>query len=540
LFDQRGSSRSTPFGSIENNTTQACVSDINKLLDFVGFEKAYVFGGSWGSTLALVYAIHHPELVLGLILRGIWLANRYAIDHYIGGGIKEFFPDVWERFRKLVPKGENPSKYYLNNVVGFLNLLDVMVENSCKKIILSSSAGVYGNPVKLPIEETDPKNPLNPYGETKYIMERMLEDYDNAYQIKSISLRYFNAAGAALDGTIGEAHPEESHLIPNIIIKALKEEEVEIFGDDYDTPDGTCVRDYVHVLDLVDAHALALKALEEGKDSNCYNLGIGRGYSNKEIISEVEKAANLKVKADQGKVALQRGPIVYCLEGPDNGNHLVDNFLLADDSKLFTKFEGDLLNGVSTITGTINDYIYSENELIKLPKDFKAIPYYSWAHRGKGEMTVWINRDEKYVKPVNSKTLIEQSKILSTSDINLDALNDKTYPGNSDNPTYFEILANTAYEQWIRIDFPDTAEISFVEIFWVSDLESEKIKLPSSWTIQYEIDNNYRDVYPIEHYTILKNQFSQVAFETVKTGSLKILVNQLENSPVGIYEIRMK
>ncbi len=106
-----------PFGSIKNNTTQDCVSDINKLMDFVGFDKAYVFGGSWGSTLALVYAIHHPKRVLGLILRGIWLANRYAIDHYIGGGINEFFPDVWERFGKLVPEGEDPAKYYLKQML---------------------------------------------------------------------------------------------------------------------------------------------------------------------------------------------------------------------------------------------------------------------------------------------------------------------------------------------------------------------------------------------------------------------------------------
>jgi UDP-glucose 4-epimerase len=194
----------------------------------------------------------------------------------------------------------NPSKYYHNNVVGFLNLVDTMIANNCKKIILSSSAGVYGNPVKLPIEEDDPKNPLNSYGETKYMMERILEDYDSAYGLKFISLRYFNAAGAALDGLIGEAHPEESHLIPNIIVKALKNEEVEIFGIDYDTPDGTCVRDYVHVLDLVDAHALALKALSDGKESNIYNMGIGRGYSNKEVINEIEKAGNLEVNVKFG------------------------------------------------------------------------------------------------------------------------------------------------------------------------------------------------------------------------------------------------
>ncbi len=194
----------------------------------------------------------------------------------------------------------NPSKYYRNNVLGFLNLVDAMVVNNCMKIILSSTAGVYGNPVKLPIEEDDPKNPLNPYGETKYIMERILEDYDSAYGLKFISLRYFNAAGAALDGSIGEAHSEESHLIPNIITKALKHKEVEIFGDDYDTPDGTCVRDYIHVLDLVDVHTLALNSLKDGSESGMFNMGIGKGYSNKEVIAEIEKIGNLKINVKFG------------------------------------------------------------------------------------------------------------------------------------------------------------------------------------------------------------------------------------------------
>ncbi|KKR56576.1 MAG: UDP-glucose 4-epimerase [Candidatus Woesebacteria bacterium GW2011_GWC2_40_30] len=151
----------------------------------------------------------------------------------------------------------DPAKYYKNNVYGFMNLLDSMQKGGVNKIIISSSAGVYGNPVKLPIEENDPKTPLNPYGETKYILERMLEDYDAAYGIKFISIRYFNAAGAALDGSIGEDHPKESHLIPNIVKKALEGEEIEIFGSDYKTPDGTNVRDYIHVLDLVEAHSIA-------------------------------------------------------------------------------------------------------------------------------------------------------------------------------------------------------------------------------------------------------------------------------------------
>jgi UDP-glucose 4-epimerase len=194
----------------------------------------------------------------------------------------------------------NPAKYYRNNIIGFINLLESMKRHKVGKIILSSSAGVYGNPVKLPIEEDVPKNPLNPYGETKYIMERMLEYYDSAYGLKYMAIRYFNAAGAALDGKIGEDHPKESHLIPNLIKKSLSGQEVEIFGSDYATPDGTNVRDYIHVLDLVKTHSLAMEALLGGAKSSFYNAGIGKGYSNKEVIAEVERVTGLAVKVKCG------------------------------------------------------------------------------------------------------------------------------------------------------------------------------------------------------------------------------------------------
>ena len=190
---------------------------------------------------------------------------------------------------------KDPAKYYRNNIGGFINLLDSMKANGVKNIILSSSAGVYGNPVKVPVLEDDIKNPLNPYGETKYIMERMLEDYDTAYGVKFAAIRYFNAAGAAPDGSIGEAHPEESHLIPNVIKSVLDKKEFTLFGDDYDTPDGTCVRDYIHVLDLVEAHSLAMQALFDGAGSSFYNAGMGRGYSNREVISMVETVTGTKV-----------------------------------------------------------------------------------------------------------------------------------------------------------------------------------------------------------------------------------------------------
>lgn len=241
----------------------------------------------------------HKEAIIDYRLEVIDLVSEK--EKLINLFEKEKF-DAVIHMASFIQMGEsylNPSKYYRNNVVGFLNLMDAMKENNCKKIILSSSAGVYGNPVKLPIEETDPKNPLNPYGETKYIMERILEDYDLAYGIKFVSLRYFNAAGGAIDGSIGEAHSEESHLIPNIITKAIKNEEIEIFGDDYETADGTCVRDYVHVLDLVEAHYLALEFLENGA-SEVFNLGIGKGYSNKEIIEIVKKVTGLNLKIKFG------------------------------------------------------------------------------------------------------------------------------------------------------------------------------------------------------------------------------------------------
>ena len=195
----------------------------------------------------------------------------------------------------------NPAKYYENNVIGFLNLLDGMKKAGTGKIIISSSAGVYGNPVGLPIKEDDPKNPLNPYGETKYMMERILEDYDAAYGLKFMGIRYFNAAGAALDGSIGEAHPEESHLIPNIIKKALTGSEIEIFGSDYKTPDGTNVRDYIHVLDLVVAHSIAMQKLLDGAEGGFYNAGIGKGYSNNEIIKMVEEVMGTKLNIKYGQ-----------------------------------------------------------------------------------------------------------------------------------------------------------------------------------------------------------------------------------------------
>jgi UDP-glucose 4-epimerase len=194
----------------------------------------------------------------------------------------------------------NPSVYYNNNVVGFINLLDSMKESGTNNLILSSSAAVYGVPESVPIPEDAVKNPVSPYGQSKLIMENMLKDYDNAYGIKSVSIRYFNAAGAALDGSVGEAHLDETHLIPNIIKKAIEGSPVELFGDDYDTADGTCIRDYIHVLDLAENHTLALKSLFDGSQSNVYNAGMGHGYSVKEVVQTVQKVTGLEVKSVYG------------------------------------------------------------------------------------------------------------------------------------------------------------------------------------------------------------------------------------------------
>jgi len=190
----------------------------------------------------------------------------------------------------------HPEKYYFNNVTGTLNLLKAMKNNGVKRIVFSSSAATYGEPEAVPITEDLPKNPTSVYGRTKWMMEQIMNDYDKAYGLKYIALRYFNAAGADPDADIGEDHHPETHLIP-IIMQVLlgKRESVSIFGVDYPTPDGTCIRDYIHVTDLASAHILALDALENGKESSVYNLGNGNGFSVKEIIDTVEKVTGKKV-----------------------------------------------------------------------------------------------------------------------------------------------------------------------------------------------------------------------------------------------------
>ena len=178
----------------------------------------------------------------------------------------------------------DPYKYYENNVSGTLVLLNALHKNGIRKVVFSSTAAVYGEPENVPIVETDRTLPTNTYGETKLAMEKMFKWFDIAHGIKYVSLRYFNAAGALVSGAIGEDHHPETHIIPRATSTTRKRENIKIFGDDYDTPDGTCIRDYIHVMDLAQAHILAVKRLLDGGDSAIYNLGNGQGYSVKEII----------------------------------------------------------------------------------------------------------------------------------------------------------------------------------------------------------------------------------------------------------------
>lgn len=191
-----------------------------------------------------------------------------------------------------------PLKYYNNNVVSTLRLLGKMKEYGIKKIVFSSTAATYGEPENIPILETDRTLPTNPYGETKLSVEKALKWADNAYGIKYIPLRYFNAAGAHISGKIGEDHTPESHLIPIILQAALgKREAISIFGDDYSTPDGTCIRDYIHVTDLAQAHIQALKRLREGGSSDVFNLGNGTGFSVKEVVELAREVTGVNIKS---------------------------------------------------------------------------------------------------------------------------------------------------------------------------------------------------------------------------------------------------
>jgi UDP-glucose 4-epimerase len=215
------------------------------------------------------------------------LLSRHSFD-----GVIHFAGYIEARESALLP-----GKYYQNNLVNTLTLLDLLVERGPNRIVFSSSAGVYGKPNAVPIEESTCRSPINPYSVTKAMVEEVLADYSRAYGLQSVSLRYFNAAGAHPSAELGEAHRQESHLIPRVIrVAAGLDEQISIYGIDHDTPDGTCIRDYVHVCDLATAHLRALEYLTATDQTGVFNVGTGRGYSVREIVETVQRVTGRPVR----------------------------------------------------------------------------------------------------------------------------------------------------------------------------------------------------------------------------------------------------
>ncbi len=228
------------------------------------------------------------------------LANVKSIQSVF----KKVRPVAVMHFASHINVGESvtdPAKYYHDNLHNALNLFDVMIATKTKYFILSSTCATYGNPVKVPMGEFHPQEPVNPYGDSKYMLEKILKTYDPAYGLKSTFLRYFNASGADALGRTGEVHEPESHLIPLVLDAAMgRRDAITIYGDDYPTPDGTCIRDYIHVTDLAEAHFLALKLMMKTGKSDFFNLGTGKGYSVRQLIQEAERATGRKVPVKMG------------------------------------------------------------------------------------------------------------------------------------------------------------------------------------------------------------------------------------------------
>lgn len=204
--------------------------------------------------------------------------------------------DAVVHFAALALAGESmqqPAAYFENNIMGGLRLLEFMREENIPSIIFSSTCAIYGTPEKIPVSETESKKPESVYGESKLAFEKILHWYDQIYGMRHINLRYFNACGAAIDGSSGEMHDPETHIIPLAIQSALQNKPFALFGNDYATPDGTCIRDYIHIEDLAQAHILAIKELNETKTSDFYNIGTGHGYSNMEILNMVKKVSGI-------------------------------------------------------------------------------------------------------------------------------------------------------------------------------------------------------------------------------------------------------
>lgn len=248
-------------GHIETVTTLKNVDSAGKVVDFIKGDLKNL------DDIELVFEKYDIEAVI-----------HFAALSLVGESVKE------------------PQKYYYNNVYGTLNLLNAMLSHNVKKIVFSSTAATYGEPEYTPIDENHPQNPINPYGNTKLMVEKIMDDYSKAYDLKSVRLRYFNVAGADFQARVGEWHEPETHLIPNILKSTLGSGKTfELYGEDYPTKDGTCVRDYINVEDLAQAHILALEYLNNGGDTNYFNLGTKQGDTVKEVFTVCEKVTEQKI-----------------------------------------------------------------------------------------------------------------------------------------------------------------------------------------------------------------------------------------------------
>lgn len=262
---------------------------------YIGSHMVKMLGqqGCRVTTLDDLSSGHRDAVLCGDFVQGNF-GDRAVLDAVLSQGF-----DAVMHFASFIQVGESvqqPDKYYRNNVTYTLGLLDAMRAHGVNKFIFSSTAATFGEPQYTPIDERHPQQPINPYGRTKLMVEQALADYDKAYGFKSVCLRYFNAAGADPQGQLGERHDPETHLIPLILQAASgRRSHISVFGQDYDTPDGTCIRDYIHINDLCSAHWLALQSLMSGQSSQAYNLGNGNGFSVQEVIDAAKQVTGRNI-----------------------------------------------------------------------------------------------------------------------------------------------------------------------------------------------------------------------------------------------------
>lgn len=269
---------------------------------YIGSHMVWLLGqkGVDVVTLDNLSSGHRDAVLHGQFIHGD-IADQLILDKVF----RQYRFDAVMHFASSIQVGESvqdPAKYYQNNVVNTLNLLNAMCAHGVDKFIFSSTAAIFGEPEYSPIDEEHAKRPINPYGWSKLMVEQALADYDRAYGLKSVCLRYFNAAGAHPDGLLGERHEPETHLIPLVLQAASgRRPDITVFGRDYDTPDGTCIRDYIHILDLAEAHWLALQYLQSAGETTAFNLGNGNGYSVESVIQAVRRVTGEIIPVQEGR-----------------------------------------------------------------------------------------------------------------------------------------------------------------------------------------------------------------------------------------------